>query len=268
MANEVAERKEQTFSMVLTDGLMENKEALPQDFNIARFVQNSVALLNGNEVLTKYAKQYGVTPIKQGLLRGAYLGVDALNSEFHLVPYGDKLQFLLDYRGAVKLMKKYSIKPIDDIFADVVRAGDDYERWSENGNQYYKFKPIPFNAGAVTGAFAVIKFSDDTMMIEEMSLSELEKVRSKSKMGNGMAWKDFTTEMYKKTVLHRMKKRISLDFDSPQQKELFDEDGAIELGKPQCEVPDIEEPQEIIQECTVVEEVQTEEEFDIPDFMK
>lgn len=244
--NEIAEKKEPTFSMVLTDGLQENKEALPVDFNIARFVQNSLALVNGNETLQKYAGQYGVAPIKQGLMRGAFLGLDALNSEFHLIPYGKDLQFIIDYRGATKLMKQYSIKPVADIFADVVKQGDNYQRWSENGEWHYKFEPIPFNNGTVIGAFAVCRFTDGTMIIEELDKAELEKIRSKSKMSNGMAWRDFTSEMYKKTAIHRLKKRIPLTFDNPQQKEIFDEDGAIEIGKQEVEVPDVFAEAEVI----------------------
>lgn len=266
--NEIAEKKEPTFSMVLTDGLQENKEALPVDFNIARFVQNSLALVNGNETLQKYAGQYGVAPIKQGLMRGAFLGLDALNSEFHLIPYGKDLQFIIDYRGATKLMKQYSIKPVADIFADVVKQGDNYQRWSENGEWHYKFEPIPFNNGTVIGAFAVCRFKDGTMIIEELDKTELEKIRSKSKMSNGMAWKDFTNEMYKKTAIHRLKKRIPLTFDNPQQKEIFDDDGAIDTSKPEVEVHDV------FAEATVVESDHEDVidysnlDAEMPDFLK
>ena len=266
--NEIAPKNE--FSVVLSNGLQENKEALPSDFNIPRFVQNSLALLNGNKTLSDYARSYGTAPIKQGLMRGAFLGLDALNSEFHLIPYGKELQFIIDYRGATKLMKQYSIKPVADIFAEVVRQGDDYKRWSEHGEWDYKFEPMPFNGGAVIGAFAVCKFADGTLMIEELDKAELEKIRSKSKMSNGMAWKDFTNEMYKKTAIHRLKKRIPLSFDNPKQKELFDEDGAIELGKPQVEAPDV------FAESTVIEKEDTQNdvvdfndiEETMPDFLK
>lgn len=271
--NEIVEKKEPTFSMVLTDGLQENREALPAEFNIPRFVQNSLALLNGNKTLSDYAGNYGIAPIKQGLMRGAFLGLDALNSEFHLIPYGKDLQFIIDYRGATKLMKQYSIKPVADIFADVVRQGDNYQRWSENGEWHYKFEPIPFNGGAVIGAFAVCKFTDGTIMIEELDKAELEKVRSKSKMSNGMAWKDFTNEMYKKTAIHRLKKRIPLSFDNPKQKEIFDEDGAIDLSKQHEELQDVDFDDNVV-ETESVEPV-TEEPIDfsdinaeMPDFLK
>lgn len=261
--NEVAKQKEPSFSVVLTDKLMENKGALPADFNITRCVQNSIALLNGNDVLKKYAGQFGTANIMTNILRGAYLGLDALNSEFHLIPYGDKLQFIVDYRGARKLMMKYSVKPIADIFAEVVRQGDDYKRWSEDGVQHYKFEPIPFNGGVVTGAFAVCVYKDGTTLIEELSLKDLEKIRSKSKMGRTGAWADFTEEMYKKSAIHRLKKRVSLDFDNEMQKQIFDEDGAIETGRTVEEAPDI------FVESTVVEEpVQESVDYELPDFLK
>lgn len=267
--DEIVEKKD-SFSVVLTDGLNENKMALPQEFNIARFVQNSLALLNGNETLQKYAGAYGIAPIKQGLMRGAFLGLDALSDEFYLIPYGKDLQFMMSYRGATKLMKQYSIKPVSDIFAEVVRQGDEFTHGSVDGVQHYTYEPIPFNGGAVIGAFAVCRFEDGTIIIEELSKAELEKIRQKSKMSNGMAWKDFTTEMYKKTAINRLKKRIPITFDNPKQKEIFDEDGAIDLGKPVIE----EQAPDVFAESTVVEDAQddvvdyNDVEMTMPDFLK
>lgn len=82
--NEVVEKK-QTFSESLSTSLVEVKQALPSDFNITRFVQNSVALLNENEQLARFATQYGTGQIKAGLMRGAYLGLDFINREAYLV---------------------------------------------------------------------------------------------------------------------------------------------------------------------------------------
>lgn len=261
--NELATKKEQTFSMVLTDGLTENKDALPKDFNVARFVQNSVALLNGNDTLKKYASQYGTSNIKANLLRGAFLDLDALNSEFHLIPYGDKLQFLVDFRGAIKLIEKYSAKPVDYVKADVVRAGDEFDYWEEDGEPHYKFHPKAVNDGTIILAFAIVKYKDGTVLVERMTVADIENTRKQSKMANGLAWKSFYPEMCKKTVIHRMRKRIPLEFESIVQKEIFDEDGAIETGRTVEEAPDI------FVESTVVEEpVQESVDYELPDFLK
>ena len=53
-----------------------------------------------------------------------------------------------------------------------------------------------------------------------------------------MAWKDFTGQMYLKTVLHRLCKHIEIDFENPKQRELFDEDVAINVQEETPEVID------------------------------
>ena len=101
MANEVA--KKDSFSEQLTTSLTVVKDALPKELNIQRFVQNAVALLNDNQTLMDFAKKHGTMQIKQGLMKSAYLGLDAINKECYLIPYGNQLNFMIDYRGNVKL---------------------------------------------------------------------------------------------------------------------------------------------------------------------
>ncbi len=236
MANEVvkkentavAESKPQTFTETMTTTLMEVKDALPSDFSIPRFVQNAVALLNNNKPLAQYAKTYGTGRIKQGLLLGAYLGLDSLNQEFHLIPYGAELNFQKDYRGARKLIMKYSIRPVKDVYAMLIREGDFLEEVVDMGVRNVNFKPLPLNRGKTIGAFAVVLYEDGGVAYDVMNIDELEATRKKSKASNAMAWKDFPGEMQKKTVLHRLSKQIPLDFANQKQKDAFMADVAID----------------------------------------
>ena len=122
--NEVATKD--TFSGQLTTALAEVKDALPKEFNTARFVNNAVAVMNENTQLQEFAKTNGTAQIKAGLVKGAFLGLDFMNKEAYLVPYGKTLNFMKSYTGAIKLCKKYSIRPLKDIYAKLVREGDDY----------------------------------------------------------------------------------------------------------------------------------------------
>ena len=124
MANEV-DVKRTSFSESLTEELMENKAALPSKFNVTRFVQNSIALLNGNEALIKFNKTYGSAQIKAGLMRAAYLGLDALNGECYLIPYGSTINFVTSYKGMIKMVKKYVQDDVKYITVDLVREGDE-----------------------------------------------------------------------------------------------------------------------------------------------
>lgn len=212
MANDVTVAKPK-FSVALTEELNMQRDALPRDFNITRFVNNSIALLNGNEPLIKFMKQYGTDQIKMGLIRGAYLGLDAMNGEMYLVPYGSTINFMPSYVGMQKLCMKYSAREIKTIYAKVVREGDDFEETIVNGEPSVTFKPKAFNIGKIVGAFAVCLYADGGMVYEVMSLEELEQCRRSSKAKNSPAWERFTQQMYKKTVLRRLAKSIPLDMD-------------------------------------------------------
>lgn len=269
--NEVTTKQKQpTFSMVLTDKLNSVSEALPKDFNKSRFVQNALALINDNPQLQKYNQ----SQLMAGLLKGAYLGLDFYSKECYLVPYGNQLNYQTDYRGAKKLAKKYSIRPIKDIYAKLVREGDLFEETIENGEQTFNFKPKAFNDGKVIGAFAVVLYKDGGMSYETMSLADLENTRSASKAANSPAWKKFTGEMYKKTVLHRLCKHIELDFENPTQQTTFYSGVEIETNVEDEVKTEIEENANTVDfvpeaDVTVEEPVPAAVvDPEIPDFMK
>lgn len=210
--NEVATKD--NFSTMLTTELESNQAALPSDFNIPRFVQNSLALLNGNDTLQKFARQNGTAQIKAGLMRGAYLGLDSLNQEMYLVPYGSTLNFMPSYKGMVKLAQKYSTRPIKMIYAKCVREGDTFEEVIDHGEPSINFKALPFNNSEIIGVFAVCQYEDGGMIYEVMSRADVEQCRKSSKAQNSPAWKSFWSEMAKKTVLRRLSKSITLDMDA------------------------------------------------------
>lgn len=225
----MAEKKnELTFGGSLKNDLMEVRGALPKEFNADRFVQNAVALLNGNTTLQDFAKKNGTAQIKANMMKAAYLGLDFMSSEAHLVPYGSTLNFMIDYRGAEKLVKKYSIKPVDTINSFIVREGDAFEVSIKDNDPVINFTPKPFNDGNVVGACAYIKFKDGTIQYDTMSLKELENTRSHSKAKDSPAWRSFTLEMYRKTILHRLCKHVTLDFEGIEQLKYFNEEMEIE----------------------------------------
>ena len=240
----MAEKKElstkDTFSGQLSTALAEVKDALPKDLNVARFVNNAVAVMNENSQLQDFAKKNGTAQIKAGLVKGAYLGLDFMNKEAYLVPYGSQLNFMKSYTGAVKLCKKYSIRPIKDIYAKLVREGDEYGVEIINNEPKITFKPKPFNNGKIQGAFAVACFTDGGIQYEEMSLEQLEKVRNCSKMKTGAVWTQWTDQMYLKSVLHRLCKRIEIDFDNIEQLKYFNEEMEIETDPKEVAKADIE----------------------------
>lgn len=255
MADNTAVAKKDTFSTALTASLTEQKAALPEGFNVARFVQNSVALLNGNEVLADFAKKHGTAQIKAGLMRGAFLGLDALNQEMYLVPYGASLNFMASYKGMVKLATKYATRPIKSVYAKCVRDGDEFEEVIIGGEPSINFKPKPFNNAEIIGVFAVCQFVDGGIQYEVMSRDEVENCRKSSKAKNGPAWSSHYSEMAKKTVIRRLAKSLPIDMDA-NAKEMFDAGTEIETDPKEMAEREIAEnanTEELIVEAAVVE---------------
>ena len=211
----------------ITASLEKQVSALPSDFNKQRFVQNCMTVLQDGQA--DFSKCEPSTVVRT-LLKGAFLGLDFFAGECYAIPYGDKCSFQTDYKGEIKLAKKYSSNPIKDIYAKVVREGDEFEEVIENGQQKLNFKPQAFNNGEIVGAFAVCLYKDGSMIYDTMSKKEIEHTRqSFSKAANSKAWKDAYGEMCKKTVLRRLCKLIDLNFDNNEQFEAFEDGGAFDV---------------------------------------
>lgn len=225
----MAEQKNEvavTFGDKLVDQLTVVSNALPKDFNQTRFVNNALAVLNGNKDLQTCTK----SSVMAGLLKGAFLGLDFMSGECYLIKYGNEATFQTDYKGEVKFAKKYSTRPIREIYAKIVRQGDEFQEEIKDGNPSITFRPLPFNGGDILGAFAVCLYEDGGMIYETMSLAEIQAVRNNySKMPQGKAWKNSPEEMYKKVCLRRLMKHIPKDFESVEAHNAWEEGSGMDF---------------------------------------
>lgn len=216
-----------TFSEALTDKLISVESALPKDFNRERFVQNCLSVINEKPELAKINR----AQLQLGLLKAAYLGLDFMNRECYLIPYGNSVQFQTDYKGEIKFTKKYSIRPIKDIYAKVVRSGDSFEERIVDGHPTIDFKPIPFNGEDIVGAFAVVLYQDGGMEYEVMSVADINSVRNNySKASQSKAWKNSFDQMCVKTVLRRLCKHIETDFESVEAHKVWEETSSMDFS--------------------------------------
>ena len=220
-----------TIKTGLTKKLTENKEALPAGFNQQRFILNCITVIQDMmKDDKKKAQLEKINPetIPVCLAKAAYLGLDFFNGECYAIPYGGNLSFQTDYKGEIKLCKRYSKNKIKDIFAKVVRQGDFFMEEVDGGKQNVQYRPKPFSNEQMIGAFAIVVFEDGSMMYDTMSSEDIENVRNTySKAKDSQARKSSTGEMYKKTVLRRLCKLIDLDFDNIEQQKAYEDGGDV-----------------------------------------
>jgi len=250
MANEVAVK----FSENLTDKLVSVESALPKDFNRERFVQNCLAVMNENPQFAKINS----AQVVQGLLKGAYLGLDFLNRECYLIPYGNSVQFQTDYKGECKFIKRYAIRPVLDIYAKVVRDGDEFVEEIIDGHPSITFKPKAFSKADIIGAFAVVLFKDGGLLYETMSVDDIQSVRNNySKASQSKAWKNSFDEMCKKTVLRRLCKHVETSFESVEAHGAWEDGSGMDFAAPIAPVSDKEEVIDVFADVAGDQEVET-----------
>lgn len=221
---------EQAIQTALQSELMNHAKALPEGFKKERFILNAMSVVSDH---AKDLKNISEQSLVLCLAKGAYLGLDFLNGECYAIPYSGVAKFQTDYKGELKLAKKYSRKRITDIYAKNVRMGDEFEEIIRDGRQSINFRPEPFSDQPIIGTFAVVLYEDGSMIYDTMSVAEIEKTRDiYSKAKNSKAWLSSTGEMYKKTVLRRLLKLVDLEFDVKEQIEAFQDGSDAEFERP------------------------------------
>lgn len=203
----------------LDTALQQQIAALPENFNKPRFLQNCMSLLQDGK--TDFSKCEPRAVVRT-LLKGAFLGLDFFNGECYAIPYGNQCNFQTDYKGEIKVSKRYSSKPINELYAKLVYEGDNLEIGIVDGSQKVNFIPIAFNKGKLLGVVAICKYTDGSQLYETMSIEEVEQTRNAySKAPNSKAWKESFGEMAKKTVLRRLCKMIDLNFDTAEANQAY-----------------------------------------------
>lgn len=233
----MAEEKKPTSRMELILGiesnlttLLEDKiKACPATFNKTRFVQNAITVLAD----TKNIELCTQGSIIRTLLKGAFLDLDFFRRECYAIPYNTNIgsqsqpkyeyrcTFQTDYKGEIKLVKKYGVN-IKNVYAMLVREGDDLRVGVDHGNPFLDFIPEVFNEKKIVGAFAVLIFNDGFVKYDTMATAEIEHIRTVySKAADSKAWKNSWGEMAKKSILHRLLKTEDLHFDNREQETAF-----------------------------------------------
>lgn len=156
----------------------------------------------------------------QAMLSLSQLGLEPDGRRAHLIPYGDQVQLIIDYKGLVELAMRSG--QVSNIHADVVCENDVFEY--DMGD--IKVHKIDFKKerGEMFAAYSICTFKDGTRKCEVMSKSEIDKIRTRSKAGKNGPWVTDFNEMAKKTAFRRLSKWLPL---SPELRDAFDKDDDV-----------------------------------------
>lgn len=244
MANDIKSVVLATTNKQLEAMLEKEGQALPKNFNTLRFKQEVMTVLSDNPDLMKLKGQE--FNLCRAIMKGAYQGLSFANKECYIITYGGVPQYMTDYKGEVKLALNYAAREVKNIYAQLVKEGEDFTVVTDGEDKKVIHKQGISNK-EIVGAYAVVVYMDGSTNVEIMTKEEIDTIRNKfSKQSRGKAWSDSYGEMAKKTVLRRLTKHIQLNFETVQQREVWENESDVSFK------PEVKE-KSIFEEETVIE---------------
>lgn len=209
-------------STVLDKMVIKGMSSFPKGVNAERLKINALMHIAQNKDLSEVAKNQPAK-IAQIVYNFIALGLDMLNRECYIIPFKNELTILKDYKGEIKLARKYSVDPIREIFARVVYENDSYH-FNELGQFVHTFDPFSLDRGAKKGAYCTVVYENGVHQTEFVNVEEINKVKgvSKSASYDSSPWKRWEDEMWRKTAIRKAMKNISLEFGSGEIRQIYE----------------------------------------------
>jgi recombination protein RecT len=154
-----------------------------------------------------------VDSVFRSAVQAAELGLEAGSSlqRAYLVPYGDRCQLIVGYKGLCELA--YRSGQVISIEARPVFEGDLWEyQITDEGARFRHVPGSETSPTKMTHAYCVIKLKGGGKVVDVMTKSEVEAIRNRSKVTSG-PWATDYAEMAKKTVVRRALKLCPMSIE-------------------------------------------------------
>jgi recombination protein RecT len=200
------------------------KMALPSHVSVEKFTRTIMTAVQQNQDLVKADRN----SLFAACLRSASTGLLPDGKESALVMFGDKAQFMPMLQGMLKLVRNSG--ELLSITSQIIYEKDVFKYWVDSDGEHLNHEPQMFSdRGNVIGAYALAKTKDLAVYIEVMTMNEIDAVRNVSRSKNNGPWAGpFKHEMYKKSVLRRLIKRLPVSTDLDSVIKADDEDYAFD----------------------------------------
>lgn len=185
---------------------------LGRDIPVERFLTVALHAVNSNRDIARCTALSIVEAIREAA--ALRLEPTGLLGDAYLVRYGDKARLMPGYRGLMKLARRTG--DVDSIDAQVVYANDPQFEIRLGSNPEVVHVPSLNDRGGFVGAYAYARLRTGELVVEWMSNADLEKIRRSSRASDDGPWKTWPEEMYRKSALRRLMKRLPLTTEAQQ----------------------------------------------------
>lgn len=207
LRNAIVEKNKEVSATQAMSGLLKRmhtqiEKALPSVITPERFTRIALTAYSDNAALQKC----DADSFLGAMMQAAQLGVEPNTplGQAYLIPYGNKVQFQLGYRGMIDLA--YRSGEIQMIQAHEVHENDEFE-YELGLDPKLRHIPALKNRGEVILYYAVFKLTNGGVGFEVMSKEDVETfAKKKSKTYRNGPWQTDFDAMAKKTLVKRLLK--------------------------------------------------------------
>ena len=207
LRNAITEKKNEVSPVKAMGDLLKRmhtqiEKALPSVITPERFTRIALTAYSRNEKLQECTPE----SFLGSMMQAAQLGVEPNTplGQAYLIPYGNKVQFQLGYRGMIDLA--YRSGEIQMIQAHEVHENDEFE-YELGLDPKLRHIPALKNRGEVILYYAVFKLINGGVGFEVMSKEDVETfAKKKSKTYRNGPWQTDFDAMAKKTLVKRLLK--------------------------------------------------------------
>ena len=197
--------------------------ALPSIMTSDRFLRVALTTLQKVPKLQTCSQE----SLCQALLDCASLGLEPDNRRAHLIPYGNSVQLIVDYKGVVELVLRNG--DVRKLHADIVCEKDAFE--FDRGEVTKHSIAFGKDRGKPIAAYCIATLKSGETSAEVMTVDEINAIRDKAKAGKSGPWVEHWGEMAKKTVFKRLAKWLPMTPEAKEAAEYGDDD-AFANAKP------------------------------------
>jgi len=208
-------------SLLMAKELTESLQAIAHRcMSIESIREQAILCLANNPDLAKCSSISFISALRHVAQTG--LPFAGPESQAHLVPFGQRVQVLVDYRGLCSLSRRSG--QVVGIWAHAVFEKDIFEVHYGSNERIVHEPCLNSNRGQIVAAYAIARLRAGTLQFEVMTIDEIESIRQKSRMPHGEPWKAHYPEMCKKTVIRRLCKYLPCASDIDAAAQFEDDD--------------------------------------------
>lgn len=213
MSTDIKKRVDPITEVRTTMTAMESqfKLALPPHIPADRFIRVVMTAIQTNPDLLTLERQ----SLFGACMKAAQDGLLPDGKEAALVPFKGKVQYMPMVTGILKKVRNSG--DLSTITSQIVRAADKFRYWVDADGEHIEHEPLMFgDRGKPIGVYALAKTKDGSSYIEIMTADQVQDVRDVSQAKSGPWNGPFEGEMWRKTAIRRLSKRLPMSTDMEQ----------------------------------------------------